>query len=523
MIINMQTQTLIAILVSSLTGLVIGYALRALLARWQSEAMERQAEGKLQEADEEAKRRLREADIKARAEIVKAREAFAETVRERQTALEEYDDRIAAREADIERKMHVLDEKERQLEEVTETQRATAADFVKREDDIEAKEREAERNLRKIAGMTKAEALAALRDSVKEQVNSECGTFYRRRQEEAKNEADRRAAEIVSYAIKRYCGVHAGEGMTSTVEIPTADIKGRIIGRDGRNVRTFEAATGVTLLMDGATDSVVISCFNPIRREIASRALAALVEDGRLHPASIEVAVKKAKADFEAALCDVGNETVKALGLEGVSNTLTMAVGRLKYRSSYSQNLLEHSMEVARLMGSMAEELKLDVALARRIGLFHDLGKTLSDEKEGPHSKIGAEFLEAEGENPIVINAVAAHHDDVEPKSAYALLCSAADAISSARPGARNESSTVYYERLGQMESLAKAHRGVESAYAMKAGHELRVAVKADKISEDEAIVLAHDISGEIESTLTYPGQIRVVVIREKRFVEYAR
>lgn len=519
----MSTQIIIPILASTVCGLLIGYAIRALLARWQALAMERQAAAKLQEADEESGRRLREADIRARSEIVKAREAFAETMRERQAALQEYDDRIAAREADIERKMHVIEEKERALQIVTEQQRETAASFISREDEIEAREREAERTLRKIAGMTRNDALTEMRESVKEQVNSECGVFFRRRYEEAKNEADRKAAEVVAYAISRYCGVHSGEGMTSTVILPGAELKGRIIGRDGRNVRAFEAATGVTLLMDSTSDAIVISCFNPIRREIAKRALTALVEDGRFHPASIESAVKKAQDDFDAKLGEIGYKVVTELGLEGLSHKLVQAVGRLAYRSSYAQNLMEHSIEVANLMGSMADELKLDSALARRIGLLHDIGKTLNDNVTGPHAKIGAELLKAEGESQILVNAVAAHHGDVEAKSAYALLCSAADAISAARPGARNESTAIYYERLTQMEDLAKRHKGVESAFAIKAGHELRVSVKADKVSEDDAVIMARDICAEIESVLTYPGQIRVIVIREQRFVEYAR
>lgn len=519
----MQTQAIIAILVSSVVGLLVGYAVRALFSRWQSDAMEKQAQAKLDEADEEAARRLREADIKARTELVQAREAFAETTKERQAALQEYDERIAAREGDIERKMHVIDEKERQLQRTRDEQRETALALTAREDAVSEQEREALRRLQKVAGMTMEEARNALRNRVKDQVKAECGAYFRRRYEEARTYADRKAAELVAYAVRRYAAAHASESMTSLVPIPSAEIKGRIIGRDGRNVRSIEAATGVTLIVDGTSDAVVVSCFNPMRREIARRALLDLVDDGRIHPASIESAVEKATEEFEEELVKEGREAAAQFNLEGVASEVLKGLGRLKFRLSYSQNVLAHSMEVARLMGSMADELKLDAPLARRIGLFHDIGKGMTDEKEGAHAKLGADLLAAQGEDPIVVNAVAAHHEEVEATSVYAVLCSAADAISSARPGARSETSELYFERIKKLEEIATARPGVKTAFAMRAGHELRIIVDANKISDNDAMVMAHDISSEVESTLTYPGQIRVVVIREKRCTEYAR
>lgn len=519
----MHAQVLLAGVCSAVGGIVVGYLIRSLFARWQSTAMERQAKATLDEAGEEAKRILREAEIKSRTELIQAREAFAESTRARQAALQEYDERIAAREGDLERKLHVIEEKERLLQLTTEKQRSTAAALDLREDDVAAKERETARRLQKVAGMTAEEAKNALREKIRDQVNAECGSYFRRRYEEAKNTADRKAADLVAYAIRRYSAGHSSESMTSSVPIPNAEIKGRIIGRDGRNVRTIESTTGVTLIVDGSQDAVVISCFNPIRREIARKALADLIEDGRIHPASIESAVEKAKADFEDTVLHVGRDAVQIFDLQGVSNELMKGLGRLNYRLSYSQNVLEHSIEVAKLMGSMADELKLDGTLARRIGLFHDIGKSLTDEKEGAHAKLGADLLASQGEDPVVVNAVAAHHEETEATSVYAVLCSAADAISSARPGARSESSELYYERIEKMEAMARAHAGVKSAFAMRAGHELRIVVDAVKLSDNDAMILAHDISSEVEASLTYPGQIRVVVIREMRCTEYAR
>ena len=510
-------------LLSIVGGLLLGYGIRAFFSRWQSDAIERQAKSKLDDADAEIARRLREADIRARTEIVQAREAFEESTKARQNALQERDDRLSAREENLERKLHVLEEKERAAQVVTEEQEREAAALTAREDAVSKREAEATARLQKVAGMTVEEARNALRSKVKDSVKAECGAYFRRRYEEAKNEADRQAADLVAYAVHRYAARHAGESMTSSVPIPSAEIKGRIIGRDGRNVRAIEAATGVTLLVDSSPDAVVVSCFNPVRREIARQALVALVADGRIHPASIESAVEKAKAEMEETMFQAGKEAVDAFRLEGVAREVLVDLGRLKFRLSFSQNVLEHSIEVARLMGTMADELKLDGQLARRIGLFHDIGKGLSEEREGGHAKIGADLLAAQGEDPILVNAVAAHHEEVEATSVYAVLCSAADAISSARPGARSESSELYFQRIAKLEEIAKSRAGVRTAFAMQAGHELRVIVEPDVLGDNDTMILAHDISADIEASLKYPGQIRVVVIRERRCVEYAR
>ena len=510
-------------LICIVAGLLLGYGIRALFSRWQSDAIEKQAGAKLADADVEVARRLREADINARTEVVQAREAFEQSTKVRQAALQERDDRLSAREENLERKLRVLEEKERALQLVAEEQEKEAASLRTREDASSRKELELSIRVQKIAGMTQEEARGALRNKVRESVNAECGAYFRRRYEETKNEADRKAADLVAYAIKRYAAPHASNSMTCTVPVPSVEIKGRVIGRDGRNIRALENATGVTMLVDGAPDAVVISCFNPIRREIARQALTALVADGRIHPASIEGAVEKAKADMDESMFQAGREAVYAFGLEGLSREIIVDLGRLKFRESFSQNVLDHSMEVARLMGTMADEMGLDGQLARRIGLFHDIGKGLTEDIEGGHAKIGADLLQANGEDPILVNAVAAHHEEVEPTSVYAILCTAADAISATRPGARSESSELYFKRIDKIEEIAKSKQGVKSAYAMQAGHELRVIIDPDKLGDNETMILAREISSEIEANLKYPGLIRVVAIRERRCIEYAR
>ncbi len=519
----MFTNPLVIALISIVAGLLAGYGIRALFSRWQTDSIEKQAKAKLDATDVEISRRLREADIKARTEVVQARENFEQTAKTRLDALQERDDRLSAREENVERKLHVIEEKERSVQAQSEAQAALSADLAKREDELSRKELEVTMRLQKVAGMTAEEARAALRNRAKDSIKAECSAFIRRRYEEAKNEADAKAADLVAYAVKRYAQGHAGESMTSSVPIPNTEIKGRIIGRDGRNVRTIEAATGVTLLVDGTPDAVVVSCFNPVRREIARQALVALIADGRIHPASIESAVEKARADMEETMFQAGKEAAYAFRLEGVSRDVLVSLGRLKFRLSYSQNVLEHSVEVARLMGAMADELKLDGQLARRIGLFHDIGKGLSEEVEGGHAKIGADILQRQGEDPILVNAVASHHEEIEQKSVYAVLCTAADAISSARPGARSESSELYYERVTKLEEIAKSRPGVKTAFAMQAGHELRVIIDPEELNDSDTMLLAHDISSDIEANLKYPGQIKVVVIREQRCVEYAR
>jgi ribonuclease Y len=342
-------------------------------------------------------------------------------------------------------------------------------------------------------------------------------------QEEARETAEKESGKIVALAIQRYAASHTGEMMTSTVRLSGDEVKGRIIGREGRNIRALETATGVTMLVDDTPEAVVISGFDPIRREVARQALEELVADGRIHPARIEEVVAKVQANMDETIRLAGETAAYDAKVVGAPLELLRMLGRLKFRTSYAQNVLQHSLEVSHLMGVMAGELGLDPALARRAGLFHDIGKAMDHEVEGGHATIGADFLRQMGEDPMVVNAAAAHHQDVEAISPYAALCSAADAISGSRPGARMETTGIYLQRLEKLEAIANSFEGVRHTYAIQAGREVRVMVDPERIDDHAAILLARDICQKIESSLSYPGQIRVVVIRETRSIEYAK
>jgi ribonuclease Y len=345
----------------------------------------------------------------------------------------------------------------------------------------------------------------------------------RRVQEEARETAEREARKIITHAIQRFASAHTTNAVTSTVILPSDDMKGRIIGRDGRNIRALEAATGVNVLIDDTPEAVVVSAFDPVRREIARQSLERLITDGRIHPARIEEVVENTTKELNELMWNVGEETIFEVGLTGVEPEVIRTLGRLRFRTSYSQNVLQHSKEVAQLMGLMAGELGLDPQLAKRVGLFHDLGKALDHDVEGGHATIGADLLKRNGESALVVNAVAAHHEDVAPESLYAVLCSAADAMSSSRVGARSQTGELYIKRLEKLEAIANEFDGVMKSYAIQAGREVRVIVEPDKVDDNESMAMARNISKKIESDLQYPGQIKITVIRETRCVEYAK
>jgi len=510
-------------ILAALAGLAAGYAVRWMVGRYHVGIKEQRAEQTLKDAKREAEALRKEGKIQAKAEVLKAREEFEKSTSTRRKELADLDERVSQRELNLDRKVSLLDKKEAALE-------AKQADCEKRAMELDATQRdlgrlieEEKRKLERVAGMSQDEAMKSLLGRVEKEVHAEIGALIRRKQEEARETAEREARNIIASAIQRYASSHASAMMTSTVALPSDDIKGRIIGREGRNIRAIEAATGVNVLIDDTPEAVVISGFDPVRREVARLSLEQLIADGRIHPARIEEVVGKVSENIDETVMKAGEEAVYGVGIQDVAPELMRRVGRLQFRTSYTQNVLQHSLEVAQLMGVMAGELELDTALAKRIGLFHDIGKALDHEVEGGHALIGADLLKRHGEDPVVVNAVAAHHEEVDAKSIYAVLCSAADAISSSRVGARSETTEIYLKRLEKLESIANAFEGVNKSFAIQAGREVRLLVDPDSVDDNSAMVLARDVSKKIESDLQYPGQIKVIVIRETRCVEYAK
>ena len=507
-----------------IAGVLLGYALRGLVGRWQAESIERKMKLREDEAEAEIKARLKESDIQARAAVVKAREEFEASTKSRREELQAVEDRQTQREANLDRKAAALDVRESAVAEKAAAVERAADDARKAAADAAAEQAKADASLCEIAKMTHEEARKEILKQANDALRADAESLSRRIQEAAREQGDGIARRLIADAIQRCAVSHLGEIATTAVKLPGADMKGRIIGRDGRNVRAFEAATGVTLLLDDAPETVVLSSFDPLRREIARIALERLVADGRIHPAAIETAVEEAKS----AVADVEREAGVAAAAEaavpGLPDAVLRRMGSLKFRTSFSQNVLRHSVEVSLLMGTMAAELGLDAVQARRIGFLHDIGKAATGEKKGAHAALGAEFLKANGESDTVCSAVAAHHSEGDSDGGVmGVLCAAADAISSARPGARLENVNDYIQRLDDLERLAKSHPGVTGVFAVQAGRDLRVIVNPDTLSDDDASTLARTLCREISEHIKFPGQIRVTVVRELRCTEYAK
>jgi len=509
--------------IAGVAGIGLGYLIRFLVGNYKVDAMEMRAKLVLETGKREADSIRKESEIAARAEILKAREEFEKSVKSRRKKVTALEERISEREINLERKVSMIDKKERIAEEKLTKLDHQASELEKEKAEVERAVAEERAKLEHVAGMTQEEAKKTLLSRLEEEVHTEAGGIIRRLQEEARKTAERKAQEIVVSAIQRYSSSHATEMMTSSVALPGDEMKGRIIGRDGRNIRALEAATGVNILIDDTPEAVVISGFDPIRRETARLALENLIADGRIHPARIEEVVAKVHDNIEEMIRSAGEEATYVAGIQRSDPELLRTLGRLKFRTSYTQNVLQHSVEVSHLMGVMAGEVQLDVTLAKRIGLFHDIGKALDHEVEGGHAVIGADLLKRQGESQVIVNAVAAHHEEVEAHSLYAVLCAAADAISSSRLGARSETTDIYVKRLEKLENIANSFNGVNKSYAIHAGREVRVVVVPDEVDDNTARMLARNVSKKIESDLQYPGNIRVTVIRETRCVEYAR
>ena len=514
---------LIGTVIGLIIGSIAGYVARLMVGRMSANSVEVKSQQAVANAERDAASIRKDGEIQAKEEMLKARQDFDTSTEERRKEILALEERMAQRETNLDRKVDLIDRKDTAAQEKLAAAEELRSKLEEERREVAALAEEERQILQRIACLSVQEARDLILKRVEKEVHAETASLIRRCQEEAKETAEREGKKVITQAIQRYAASHASDMVTSTVALPSDDMKGRIIGRDGRNIRALEAATGINVLIDDTPEAVVLSGFDPIRREVARQSLEQLITDGRIHPARIEEVVDKCGEAMAETLWNAGEATVIAVGLQGVEPELIRTLGRLKFRTSYSQNVLKHSTEVAHLMGMMAGELGLDTQLAKRVGLFHDIGKALDHDIEGGHATIGADLLKRCGETPTMVNAVAAHHDDVAGTSPYAFLCTAADAISSSRVGARAETTELYVKRLERLEGIANEFEGVSKSYAIQAGREIRILVEPKTVDDDGALVLARDISKQIEETLQYPGQIRVTVIRETRCVEYAK
>ena len=505
-----------------LVGAGIGLVVMWVVQRQRVNAAGQRAKELVEQAERAADGIRKETQLKAKEELFNRREAFEKETQETRTELRDLERRLAKREDNIERKADVISKKEKQLEhqeaEVVERGRQTA----KREEELAQLIEQEREKLQSISGMTREQAQELVLSRLEKELQREQGELIHRYTEQTREMAETKAREILSTSIQRLAADHTVESVVSTIDLPSDDMKGRIIGREGRNIRSFERATGVDVIVDDTPGVVVISGFDSVRREIARVALEHLVIDGRIHPARIEEVVESTRQQIDEIMRETGKQAMMEADIHGLHPKEIEILGRLKYRTSYGQNVLRHSLEVAHLMGMLAGELGLDPTIARRCGLLHDIGKAIDHETEGGHPAIGMDLAKRYGEDPIVVNAVGAHHEDVPAESVYAVLTIAADAVSAARPGARRESLEKYIRRLERLEGLAKGFPGVSKAYAIQAGREVRVIANAKMVDDKVAAKLARDIAKQIESELTYPGEVKVTVIRETRVTEVA-
>lgn len=481
------------------------------------------AEKILEDARQEAKTYRKEAILEAKEEQHRLRSEFDKEIRERRSEIQRTEARLNQKEDMLDKKEESIEKRSEAVEQTKQNLAQKESELARKSQDIQQAHEKMISELQRVAGMTKEEAKAILMDNLLEEVKREAATEAREIENNAREEAEKKAKNIISLAIQRCAVDHSSEITMSIVPLPNEDMKGRIIGRVGRNIRAFENVTGVDLIIDDTPDVVTLSGFDPVRREIARITLEKLVSDGRIHPARIEEIVDKVKKDIESQMKEAGESAVFDAGIYGLHPELVKILGRLKYRTSYGQNVLKHSLEVSYLAGIMAAELGADVKIAKRAGLLHDIGKAIDHEVEGTHIQIGVDLAKKYKENADVIHAIAAHHNDIQPQTIEALLVQTADAISGARPGARRESLENYVKRLEKLENVANSFDGVEQSYAIQAGREIRVMVKPEEVNDESTIFMAKEIAKKLEAELEYPGQIKVNVIRELRSVEYAK
>ncbi len=508
--------TIAAVLISLAIGAIVGIAYRKKVAESKIQGAENEAKRIVESAKKEAENLKKEEIFKAKEEIMASRKDLDQEIRERRGEVQKQEARLIQKEENLERRSDNFEKREKDLENELQNVEQQKEEINKLHD-LEMIE------LQKVAALTKEEAKSRLLSEMDKELTAEKAALIREHDQKAKETINRDAKEMLCYAIQKCAADHSQETTVSIVALPNDEMKGRIIGREGRNIKALETLTGIDLIIDDTPEAVVLSGFDPLRREVAKIALEKLIEDGRIHPAKIEEMVEKAKEEVENTIKEEGERAVLETGVIGLHPEVVKLLGKLKYRTSYGQNVLNHSIEVSNLARIMAEELGLDPKLARRAGLLHDIGKALDHDMEGTHVEIGVEILKKYKENPLVINAVEAHHGDVEPQTLEAVLVQAADAISASRPGARRETLEAYIKRLQNLEEIADSFEGVEKSFAIQAGREVRIIVKPDKISDDQMTILARDVAKRVENEMDYPGQIKVNIIRETRVVDYAR
>ena len=508
--------TLAVFLISILVGILIGMTLRKKIAESKIQGAEKEAERLVDLAKIEAEN-LKKAEIfKAKEEILNSRKELDDEIKERRGEIQKQEARLIQREENLEKRSENFDKKEKEIE-------VEIKNLEDKKEEANKIVEEQMETLQRIARLTTEEAKEQLLDEMKRQIVSEKAALIRELDQKAKEDAMKNAKEVIGYAIQKCAADHSQETTVSIVSLPSDEMKGRIIGREGRNIKTIENLTGIDLIIDDTPEAVIISGFDPLRREVAKLTIEKLVEDGRIHPAKIEEMVEKAKEELEQTIKSEGERAMLETGVNNLHPDLVKLIGKLKFRTSYGQNVLNHSIEVSNLARIMAEELGLDAKRARRAGLLHDIGKALDHDMEGTHVQIGVEILKKYKENPYVINAVEAHHGDVEPQTLEAVLVQAADAISASRPGARRETLEAYIKRLESLENIADSFEGVDKSYAIQAGREIRIIVKPEKINDDQMTILARDVAKRIEDEMEYPGQIKVNIIRETRVINYAK
>jgi len=513
---------MIIALISLAAGFMIAFFIKRKISSRQILEAEAEALRITDEAKQKAETVLKKAELSAKDELFKMKSEFEAEARDTRLELKKQETRLIQKEENLDKKNEQIEQKDREL-------LRKEKKVQKREAEVEIKElkyneliEEQKKQLEKISGLTADQAKELLLRAMENEARYEGAKLIKRIETEAKEEADKKSKKIIATAIQRYSGDFVAERTVSVVQLPNDEMKGRIIGREGRNIRALEAATGIDLIIDDTPEAVILSGFNPVRREVARLSLIRLISDGRIHPGRIEEVVRKVGQELDIVIKEAGEQAAFDLGINGIHTDLIKYIGQLKFRTSYAQNVLQHSIEVGFLTGIMAAELGLNQKLARRMGLLHDIGKAIDHEVEGPHALIGSKLAKKFGEAPKVIHAIAAHHEDIPPASVYAFLVQAADGLSGARPGARKELLENYIKRLDELEKIANSYKGVTNSYAIQAGREMRVIVDSESVSDEDVILLSKDIAKKIEETITFPGQIKVMVIREMRAIEFA-